>query len=124
MVRRGVGIRIVAGLARTYYIGIEQADGTRAALCLVSAGTEASAEPAMIDRTFKVRTSEPVEFPILVSGTRLTDKPGEIIPFDPEQLTSLPPIRTVLTTRKRGDNAIVDARLSAMLTEIGNCSLM
>jgi molecular chaperone DnaK (HSP70) len=123
MVRRGVGIRIVAGLARTYYIGIEQADGTRAALCLVSAGTEASAEPTPIDRTFKVRTSEPVEFPILVSGTRLTDKPGQIIPFDPDQLTSLPPIRTVLTTRKRGDNAIVDARLSAMLTEIGTMEL-
>ena len=123
MVRRGVGIRIVAGLARTYYIGIEQSDGTRAALCLVSAGTEASAEPTAIDRTFKVRTSEPVEFPILVSGTRLTDKPGQIIPFDPEQLTSLPPIRTVLTTRKRGENAIVDARLSATLTEIGTMEL-
>lgn len=123
IVRRGVGIRIVAGLARTYYIGIEQADGTRAALCLVSAGTEASAAPTSIDRTFKVRTSEPVEFPILVSGTRLTDKPGQIIPFDPEQLTSLPPIRTVLTTRKRGENAIVDARLSALLTEIGTMEL-
>lgn len=123
MVRRGVGIRIVAGLARTYYIGIEQADGTRGALCLVSAGTEASAEATPIDRTFKVRTAEPVEFPILVSGTRLTDKPGQIIPFDPDQLTSLPPIRTVLTTRRRGDIAIVDARLSAMLTEIGTMEL-
>lgn len=123
MVRRGVGIRIVAGLARTYYIGIEQADGQRAALCLVAAGTEASSTPVVIDRTFKVRTSEPVEFPILVSGTRLTDKPGQIIPFDPEQMTALPPIRTVLTTRKRGDAATVDARLSATLTEIGTLDL-
>ncbi len=123
MVRRGVGIRIVAGLARTYYIGIEQADGQRAALCLVAAGTEASSTPVVIDRTFKVRTSEPVEFPILVSGTRLTDNPGQIIPFDPEQMTSLPPIRTVLTTRKRGDAATVDARLSATLTEIGTLDL-
>ena len=123
MVRRGVGIRIVAGLARTYYVGIEQADGQRAALCLVAAGTEASSSPTVIDRTFKVRTSEPVEFPILVSGTRLTDQPGQIIPCDPEQLTALPPIRTVLTTRKRGDVAIVDARLSATLTEIGTLDL-
>jgi len=123
MVRRGVGIRIVAGLARTFYIGIEQADGQRAALCLVAAGTEASSTPVVIDRTFQVRTSEPVEFPILVSGTRLTDKPGQIIPFDPEQMTALPPIRTVLTTRKRGDAATVDARLSATLTEIGTLDL-
>ena len=123
MVRRGVGIKIVAGLARTYYIGIEQADGQRAALCLVAAGAEASSTPVVIDRTFQVRTSEPVEFPILVSGTRLTDKPGQIIPFDPEQMTALPPIRTVLTTRKRGDAATVDARLSATLTEIGTLDL-
>ena len=123
MVRRGVGIRIVAGLARTYYIGIEQADGQRAALCLVAAGTESSSTPTVIDRTFKVRTSEPVEFPILVSSTRLTDQPGQIIPYDPEQLSSLPPIRTVLTTRKRGEIATVDARLSATLTEIGTLEL-
>ncbi len=123
MVRRGVGIRIVAGLARTYYIGIEQADGQRAALCLVAAGTESSSTPIVIDRTFKVRTSEPVEFSILVSGTRLTDQPGQIIPYDPEQLSALPPIRTVLTTRKRGDIATVDARLSATLTEIGTLEL-
>jgi hypothetical protein len=123
MVRRGVGIRIVAGLARTYYVGLEQSDGQRAALCLVAAGTEASAVPVVIDRTFKIRTSEPVEFPILVSGTRLTDKPGQIVAVDPEQLTSLPPIRTVLTSRRRGDDAVVDARLSAALTEIGTLEL-
>ena len=123
MVRRGVGIRIVAGLARTYYVGIEQANGARAALCLVAAGTESSATPVVIEQTFKVRTSEPVEFPILVSGTRLTDQPGQIIAFDPEQMSSLPPIRTVLTTRRRGDVAEVDAQLSAVLTEIGTLEL-
>ena len=123
MVRRGVGIRIVAGLARTYYVGIEQADGSRAALCLVAAGTESAAAPVVIERTFRVRTSEPVEFPILVSGSRLTDQPGQIIPFDAEQLSSLPPIRTVLTTHRRGDVAEVDARLSATLTEIGTLEL-
>ena len=123
MVRRGVGIRIVAGLARTYYIGVEQADGQRAALCLVAAGSEPSTTPIVINRTFKVRTSEPVEFSILVSGTRLTDQPGQIVAYDPEQLSALPPIRTVLTTRKRGDIAIVDARLAATLTEIGTLEL-
>ncbi len=123
MVRRGVGIRIVAGLARTYYVGVEQADGQQAALCLVAAGTESSSSPTVIDRIFKVRTSEPVEFPIFVSGTRLMDQPGQIIPYDPEQLSALPPIRTVLSSRKRGDVAIVDARLSATLTEIGTLDL-
>jgi molecular chaperone DnaK (HSP70) len=123
MVRRGVGVRITAGLARTYYIAVEQPNGSRAAMCLIPAGTEASTEHIVIDRVFRVRTSEPVEFPILVSGTRLTDKSGQLIPIDPEQLTSLPPIRTVLTTRKRSEQTEVDVRLTATLTEIGTMEL-
>ena len=123
MVRRGHGVRIVAGLARTYYIGIEQPDGARAALCLVAAGTEVTGTPITMDRIFQVRTSEPVEFPILVSGTRLTDQPGAIVVIDPEQLSSLPSIRTVLTSRKRGEVSVVDVRLSARLTEIGTLEL-
>lgn len=123
MVRRGHGERIVAGLARTYYIGVEQSDGSRAALCLVPAGTDVTTEAITIDQVFHVRTSEPVEFPIYVSATRMSDKTGQIIPFDPEQLSALPPIRTVLTSRRKGDVATVDARLSARLTEIGTLEL-
>lgn len=123
MVRRGVGVRIVAGLARTYYIGVEQADGTQKALCLIASGAEPSAELTVIDREFTVRTSEPVEFPILVSGTRLTDQPGQLVDFDPQQMTALPAIRTVLTTRRRGDSATVRAKIAVRLTEIGTLEM-
>lgn len=123
MVRRGHGERIVAGLARSYYIGVEQSDGSQAALCLVPAGTEVTSHAITIDQVFHVRTSEPVEFPIYVSATRMSDKTGQIIPYDPEQLSALPPIRTVLTSRRKGEVATVDARLSARLTEIGTLEL-
>lgn len=117
MVRRGVGIRIVAGLARTYYVGVER-DGQPAALCLVPAGAEPGDTDA-IDREFEVRTGEPVEFPIYVSSTRLTDKPSQLVDIDPEQMSSLPPIRTTLQTRKKNEDSIIRASLSARLTEIG-----
>lgn len=123
MVRRGVGIRIVAGLARTYYIGVEQADGTQAALCLIAAGTEPSMDPTIIEQQFQVRTSEPVQFPILVSGTRLTDAPGQLIAIDTDQMTSLPPIRTVLNSRRKGESGNVEARISVRLTEIGTLEM-
>lgn len=123
MVRRGAGVRIIAGLARTYYIGVEQADGTMVAMCLIAAGSEPAAEASLIPHEFEVRTSEPVEFPILVSGTRLTDQPGQIVPCDPEQMSALPPIRTVLTTRRKGESGTVPARISARLTEIGTLEL-
>jgi molecular chaperone DnaK (HSP70) len=123
MVRRGHGTRISAGLARTYYVAVEQADGRRAALCLAAAGTEAGDQLQTLDREFRVRTWEPVEFPILVSGTRLSDQPGELVEIIPEQLTSLPPIRTVLTGRRRGDESEISAQLAVRLTEIGTLEL-
>jgi molecular chaperone DnaK (HSP70) len=124
MVRRGVGIRIVAGLARTYYVGVDQQDGQRSALCLIAAGTEPSADPTPIDREFTARTSEPVEFPIHVSSIRLGDKPGSLAPIDNEQMKSLPPIRTVLHAKKKSNaGAVIQARLSARLTEIGTLEI-
>lgn len=123
LARRGRGVRISAGLARTYYVGVEQPDQARAALCLVAAGTESSTELSLLDQIFQVRTAEPVEFPVYVSGARTSDKPGQLILPDPEQLTPLPPIRTVLTSRRRGESTTVDARLAVRLTEIGTLEL-
>jgi hypothetical protein len=123
MVRRGQGVKIVAGLARTYYVGVEQQDHSIAALCLIAAGTEATDQSHEIEREFAVRTSEPVEFPILVSGTRLIDQPGSLVPVDPEQMTALPPIRTVLSTRRKGAGETVRARISVRMTEIGTLEL-
>ncbi len=40
MVRRGQGVRIAAGLARTYFIGVAAGDGAAAAVCLAPADVE------------------------------------------------------------------------------------
>ncbi|HZN36048.1 MAG TPA: Hsp70 family protein [Pirellulaceae bacterium] len=120
MVRRGEGVRIAASLARTYYIGVE-ADPP-AALCLVPG----SAEPGQsieLDRQFDLLVSEPVEFPLYTSSIRLTDRPGELVPVDPEQMTALPPIRTALKTRTRRERGAVAVKLNAKLTEIGTLEL-
>ena len=129
MVRRGQGVRIAAGLARTYYIGVEsgkwevgsekrdvEADDSShsslptphpslpTALCLVPAGVEPGQDVNLSQRRFDLLVSEPVEFPLYVSSTRLTDRPGELVAVDREQMTPLPPIRTVLRTRKKGES--------------------
>jgi hypothetical protein len=149
MVRRGEGVRIAAGLARTYYIGVEAqsgraappvpapdkgdaedadrpgvaGDGMGVALCLVPAGVEPGHDIDAIATTFDLTVSEPVEFPLYISSTRLTDKPGELIAVDREQMTPLPPIRTVLKTRRKGERGTVSVRLHARLTEIGTLDL-
>ena len=140
MVRRGQGVRIAAGLARTYYIGVETQGSERAevarygsphplhstspsAVCLVPAGVEPGHDVDLTQRRFDLLVSEPVEFPLYVSSTRLTDRPGELVPFDREQMTPLPPIRTVLRTRKKGEAETVSVNLHARLTEIGTLDL-
>jgi hypothetical protein len=155
MVRRGQGVRIAAGLARTYYIGVEHGAGRTEqgepaslpapsselpapssplhALCLLPAGVEPGQDVNLSQRRFDLLVSEPVEFPLYVSSTRLTDRPGELVAVDREQMTPLPPIRTVMRTRKKGpsppaplpegEGSTVGVNLHARLTEIGTLDL-
>ena len=127
MVRRGQGVRIAAGLARTYYVGVEKPDGASpsqpTALCLIPAGVEPGQQITLASHRFQLRVGEPVEFPLYYSSTRLTDKPGDLIPIDPEQLTPLPPIRTVLRPRKKIETGLLQVILHGQLTEIGTLEL-
>lgn len=121
MVRRGQGVRIAAGLARTYYIGVESTPPQ--AVCLVPAGVEPGQDVELTQRPFTLLVSQPVEFPLYVSSTRLTDRPGDIVAVDREQMTPLPPIRTVLRTTKKGEAGSIAIHLHARLTEIGTLDL-
>jgi hypothetical protein len=130
MVRRGHGVRIAAGLARTYYLGVESpaegvfaAPSVASAICLLPAGIEPGHDVELAGHRFDLLVSEPAEFPLFVSSTRLTDKPGELAPIDRERMTPLPPMRTVLRTRKKGSSETVSVALHARLTEIGTLDL-
>ena len=134
MVRRGEGVKIAAGLPRTYYVGVEatskpeHAAGDNpapvvSALCLLPAGIEPGHEVDLTQHQFQLLVSQPIEFPLFVSSTRLTDRPGDLVAIDPEQIKALPPIRTVLKTGKSKEAATVPIILKAKLTEIGTLDL-
>ncbi len=143
MVRRGEGERIRGGLAHAYYIGADRApskdDGTEEsgpepgpeagelsaaqALCLVPAGLEEGHDVTLEDRDFELLIREPVEFPIFTSSTRSGDRPGDLIEVDPEQLSALPPIRTVLRSGKKKGAEKVRVKVHARLTEIGTLAV-
>lgn len=118
MVRRGFGVRISGGLARSYYIGVQQ-DHSRLALCLVPAGLEEGQE-IHLEKEFQLLIRQPVEFPLFISSARTTDPVGQLVPIDPLQLSELPPIRTVLRAGKKTAEAeTVSVHLHARLSEIG-----
>jgi hypothetical protein len=123
MVRRGEGVRISAGLARTYYVGVQDEGDQPVCLCLVPGRAEPGEDVELPERTFRLLVSQPVEFPLFVSSTRLTDVPGEAVPLNREQMHALAPIRTVMQTRTRGERRTINVRLHARLTEIGTLQL-
>lgn len=119
MVRRGLGVRISGGLAHSYYIGVQGPDGKPAAVCLLPAGVEEGVTVDLAERTFELLIRQPVEFALYVSSTRTTDRPGTLLAVDPEQMTALPPIRTVLQSGRKSGEATVRVQLYARLNEIG-----
>ena len=126
MVRRGEGVRIAANLARSYYIGVDSEDAAAhegAAVCLVPGNAEPGQDIHLTDKTFALTISQPVEFSLFVSSTRLTDKPGEVVAIDREQMRPLPPIRTVLRTQRKSEQGTVQVTLHAHLSEIGTIDL-
>ncbi|MEZ6062617.1 MAG: Hsp70 family protein [Planctomycetaceae bacterium] len=126
MVTRGIGTRISAGLPRSYYIGADSDRGP-SAVCLVPAGTEPGTDLDPPEHEFHLATGSPVEFPVYYSGTRLTDPVGAVVEIDPEQLSALPAIRTVLRDKSDGQSGstgdTVLVRVNAGLTEIGTLDL-
>ncbi len=124
IVRRDMGVRIAASLARSYYIGIGKNDsGEDQAICIMPGNAEPGQTFTLDERQFLLTLSEPVEFSIYVSSTRLADQPGQILTIDPEQMTSLPPIRTVLRAKSRNEKRDVSVKLQIGLTEIGTIDL-
>lgn len=121
MVRRGEGVRIAAGLPRTYYIGVGSTDNQQAlnALCLMPAGVEPGYEVDLKQHLFQLTISSPVKFPLFYSSTRSTDAAGELLPIEREQMSALPPIRTVLKSRTHRESVSLPVYLHARLTEIG-----
>ncbi len=84
--RSGRGIRIRAGTARAYYVGVESSmpavPGIPApikALCVVPYGMEEGSEADIIEREFGLVVGETALFKFLASSTRKEDKVGQIV---------------------------------------------
>ena len=86
LARQGRGIRIRAGAARAYYIGVESAmpavpgiPTPIKALCVVPFGMEEGAEAEIVEKEFGLVVGEPAIFHFLASTTRKQDQAGEIV---------------------------------------------
>jgi molecular chaperone DnaK (HSP70) len=127
----GKGMRIKAGAARSYYVGLETSmpaiPGFRPpvkALCVVPQGMQEGTEQLIEDRTFGLVTGEAAEFRFFSSAVRSGDTPGQILPDAERELeeTSLLEVELpALPDVPAGQ--VVPVRIEAVVTELGTLEL-
>jgi hypothetical protein len=127
----GQGIRIKAGTARSYYIGLESSGpaipGFRPpvkALCVVPQGMEEGSEVVIEDRDFGLVTGRPASFRFFSSEIRSGDKPGEILPNAERELEETSRIKVDLPIAEGfSEGQVVPVRVNSIVTELGNLEL-
>ena len=123
--RRGRGVRIRSGVARTYYIGIESAmpavpgmEAPLKALCVVPFGMEEGSEAKVPDREFGLLVGEPAEFRFLTSTVRKQDPVGALLEDWGDELQELSPLEVTLRVDGQ-QGAVVPVKLETRVTEVG-----
>jgi molecular chaperone DnaK (HSP70) len=128
LVRRGRGVRIVSGLARAVYVGLElrrkkrkgRKRVRRAALCLAPQGMQEGEHVELTEHQLNLTVGREVLFPLFVASGR-GGRPGEVREADDPTLEALPSLRTRLPgSGSRG----VPVELRARLTEVGTLDLV
>src|SRR5262249_56813959 len=87
LVRRGLGVRIGSGAARSYYLGL----GDDTALCLVPRGMEEGETAVIEGHDLELLANRPVAFPLFTATDRSGEHAGELIAVTADGFTSLPP---------------------------------
>ena len=120
-VRRGTGLRIRAGNARTYYIGLRSDDGLQG-ICVLPAGVEEGTTLPLLNREFSVLANRPVSFTLYSSRTR-HDAHGEVAALDEANVHRHAPLVTLLRYGKKMRDVYLIVGLRASFTEVGTLEL-
>ena len=131
MVRRGRGIRIRGGVARSYYIGIESAlpavpgmEVPLKALCVVPFGMEEGTEAPIAGQEFGMVVGEPVEFRFLSSTLRKDDPIGTMLErWNEDEMEELVPIQTAMDGQTDETGMPIPVQLHTRVTEVGTLDL-
>ncbi len=123
VVRRGGGIRIGGGTARSFYVGFQSEKADRPWLCVVPRDAHEGDEIAIDHRDFDLLMGQPVSFPLASSSVRPDDRPGDLVPSDPESILELPPLQSLMRLGRKARAERVPVRLAARVTEVGTIEL-
>ncbi len=123
IVRRGGGIRIGGGTARSFYVGFESEDARTPWLCVVPRDAQEGEEIEIARHDFDLLMGQPVTFPLASSSVRADDRPGDLAPSDPDSILPLPPLIGQMRVGRKARAERVPVRLAAKVTEVGTIEL-
>jgi molecular chaperone DnaK (HSP70) len=130
-VKRGRGVRIRGGTARSYYVAIESAmpavpgiEPPISALCVAPFGMEEGTDAPLPEQEFGLVVGEPVQFRFFGSSVRRQDQAGSLLDYWlPDELQELEAIQATLPTEGRSAGEVVPVKLHAYVTETGTLQL-
>ena len=130
VLREGGGLRIKAGTARSFYLGLESSGlavpGRRPAikgLCVVPQGTEEGTNLHMPEVEFGLVTGEEVTFRFFSSIARAGDAIGTIVEDAEKMLDESPPLALTLPADSGIPGSMLPVVLSSVVTELGTLEL-
>ena len=130
--RRGGGVRIRGGTARSYYVGVESSmpaipgfEPPLEALCVAPFGMEEGSELELPGQEFGLVVGEPVHFRFFGSTVRRQDQIGTVLEsWSPDELQELNEIQATLPAEGRTPGDVVQVKLHAVATEAGTLELV
>ena len=133
LAKRGKGIRIRGGSARSYYLGVEipspavpGALPPIKALCVVPHGMEEGTSAPVPGVELGLLVGERAEFRFFATNQRREDSIGVWLDPPPEELEELPPLETTLSpvaSTNEPMEELVPVHLKSVLTELGTLEL-
>jgi hypothetical protein len=127
--REGKGIRIKAGISRSYYIEVATAmpaipgmPAPKRAYCVAPFGMEEGSEMQLSGETFALTTGKKATFSFLSSTLRQDDGGGDVLDDWGDDLESAASMEVTLEPRAGLENP-VPVQLGAKVTEVGTLEL-
>ncbi|MDA9555886.1 hsp70 family protein [Vibrio sp.] len=130
--RRGAGVKIGGGSARSYFLHLPEKNKLGKALCLLAKGTEEGQEVRLTGRRFNLTLGEPVKFNLLTTthDTLNNDQRiqnGLLVDVDPDIFKALPPYISTLDSLgkelQENQKERIEVTLASQLSEIGTLKL-
>ncbi len=126
----GKGVRVRAGVARSFYVGI---DSNMPAipgytppvmgLCVVPQGTEEGSTLELEGRKFSLVVGQPVRFRFFSTNTRSTDKLGHMMQDAERELSESDPLVSLMAVEGRKNGDLVTVTIQSAVTETGTLVL-